>query len=233
MMKLWSISICLFLGTGQAFSQNEKAAADWETVRHHEIGLDATGFIKKFTNITGESDFQYPIYQFTYRYKMNVGNIRFGAGGLYAENEFQNLYYGDSTIRKRFTKTLNLRLGWEFKTDISKRWQAFYGVDFRASYGQFRDDNYTYEYQYSLGREYNTETIGIAPLLGFRFKITPRLSLTTEANFSISMTKSKETIKYIPLNDYVPIVEDKELDELKSINGYFDAPLSVILTFDI
>ncbi len=232
-MKIVLSTLLLLIGTAQGFSQTEASTKDWETERHHEIGLDATGFIKKFTNIIGETDFEYPTYQFTYRYKTNVGNIRFGVGGRYADNEFQTFYYTDSTIRKRIGKSLNFRLGWEFKTDISKRWQAFYGLDFRASYFYSRNDAYDYTGSYLLGRESNGETVGVAPLLGFRFKITPRLSLTTEASFAFNISKNNTRIYYIPLIDSAPLIDDLEYDELKSVNGDFNAPLSVILTFDI
>ncbi|MFK8044597.1 MAG: hypothetical protein AB8B72_03825 [Crocinitomicaceae bacterium] len=201
----------------------------------HEIGLDATSFIKYFTTFNNTDFFTptNPTYQFTYRLKSKYGNVRFGAGGNYSEQEFQNNFIGDSTVRKRMNNALNIRIGYELKTDISKRWQAFYGIDFRPSYQYFRDDAVQYNFEYVVGQEIKSKILGVAPLLGFRFKATPRLSLTTEASFPVNFVNTTTRTYFAARFDGVPFREDDEIEGLKSVFGQFNPPISLIVTFDL
>lgn len=209
----------------------------------NEIGLDATGFIKRFLSF-GNSYYDYgygygygeiynPTYQVTYRRLFNAGNIRFGVGGSYNSEDFQKFYSVDSTIRTRMNNSFDARLGWEFKTELSKRWQVYYGVDFRTSYTYFKDDDIDFNASYASGVETNTQVFGLAPLLGFRFKITPRLSLTTEASFALNIQESKTRNYYSPRYEALPPIEDVKAPTLKSVYGTFNQPLSVIITFNL
>jgi len=216
---------------GQAQTESEKSAIDIM----HEIGLDATSFIKYFTNFNNTDFFTAinPDYQLSYRLKSRFGNLRIGAGGNYSEQEFQNNFIGDSTIRKRMNNAINFRIGLEYKTEISKRWQAFYGIDFRPSFQYFRDDATQYNFEYVIGQETKSRILGVAPLLGFRFKATPRLSLTTEASFPVNFVNTTTRTYFAARFDEVPFREDDEIEGLKSVFGQFNPPISLIVTFDL
>ena len=244
-MKLLFITLLLIMGTGQISAQTPKVNSDAEIDRHHEIGIDVTGFIKRFLNVgnvfydQGYGYYYYPepynpIYQATYRYMMKPGNIRFGVGGAINSEDFDNIiYYGDSTIRKRVNNILDLRLGWEFKTDLSKRWQAFYGLDIRGSYVYSRNDAWNIDIDYVTGRESKTKVLGIAPVLGFRFKISSRFSLTTEASFALNFSETVTKEYYANRNGIVPKKQDFIFPKLNSIKGSFNQPLSIIATFNL
>ena len=236
-MKSATLLLLISLSGLTAISQTPSAGQDLEIdkFRHHELGVDVTGFIKYFTNIVNseESVLPFSVYQFSYRFKMQrFGNVRFGAGGAYNEREFQNVFIQDSTIRKFMNNIVNVRIGWEYQSEISKRWQAFYGIDFRPGYGYLRNDAVQYNGGYVVGEETKIKVFGVAPLLGFRFKITPRLSLTSEASFSLSFQESTKRTYFVPLFDTVPPQEEVSTT-LKSTFGNFNAPLSIIMTFDL
>ncbi|MFK8038117.1 MAG: hypothetical protein AB8B74_07505 [Crocinitomicaceae bacterium] len=243
-MKNALVAIIFIIGGFNGISQTDESNLGIDNFRHHEVGLDATGFIKYFTNILNLDDAVQPvsIYQFTYRFKTRkFGNIRFGAGGNYNEREFQNFFQGDSTVRTRMSNGVSVRIGWEYHTEISKRWEAFYGIDFRPTFSYFRDDAIGYEYSqidpwnntiaYVVGQEVKSKTMGVAPLLGFRFKVTPRLSLTSEASFSVNFQENS-TRTYYSIFDNAVAKEDFKTN-LKNTFGSFNAPLSIILTFDL
>lgn len=234
-MKAIFFIVLFFLSFTDAFSQKLETELDWDQNRHHEIGVDATGFIKQFTNLNGDffSANFIPIYQFTYRYKTRFGNLRFAIGGNYSEQEFQNLFIGDSTIRKRMNNFISGRIGWEFKNEISKRWQVFYGVDFRPSFSYAREDALQYNFDYVIGQESKSKIMGFAPLLGFRFRLLPRLSLMTEASFVMNFQTTSNRLYYAPRYDEFPAKEDVKMDDLKSVYGSFNAPINVIIAFDL
>lgn len=215
-----------------AFSQTE-SDSQWTHDRHHEIGLDVTAFIKQFTTFNGSGFILDPVYQFTYRYKTKFGNARFGIGGAYQESEYQDLWISDSTIRTRMENMVSARIGWEFKTEISRRWQAFYGIDFRPNFYYNRNDSYNYDFEYIIGREEKTTIMGVAPLLGFRFRLTERLSLTTEASFALNFQNSAERIYYMPRYDFVGPKGDYKSEDLKSVYGRFIAPTFITINFDL
>lgn len=207
---------------------------------NNEFGVDATGFIRQFLNFnssTGQSTIYEPIYYLTYRRHFPIGNIRFAIGGNFANNEYtSNSLPVDTLIYHSNSSSVNARIGWEFTSEISKRWQVFYGVDFRPSYVYFLNEgNYSTSgiNRYVAKTETKRQVYGGAPLLGFRYRITQRLSVVTEASFSVNRQISETKTTYVGRTSATPFKADDKFPKLKTAYTQFTQPISLFLTVDL
>ena len=203
-------------------------------VYHNEFGIDATGFIKQFLNFNQSQfggNYYQPTYYLTYRRLLKCGNIRFAIGGDLANAEALPVP-PDSVTTRSSSYSLDARLGWEFFINLHKRWQVFYGVDFRPSYSYSKNDGAFNNGGYANGTENKTQIYGIAPLLGFRFKLTDRLSLTTEASYSINFSTYEGRRYFTPLSSQFPSKPDELVPKTKRMYSNFSQPVSLILTFN-
>ncbi len=201
----------------------------------NEFGLDGTGFIRSFLTFNVESVMSAnydPIYYLTYRRKFQPGNIRFAIGGGYEQMNFPGPQ-SDSLMFARNSYSIDLRIGWEFTNELSSRWQVFYGLDFRTSFAHSYNEAHYYSGGYANGRESYHQILGIAPLLGFRFRITDRISLLTEASFSLNWTKSEHREFFTPVNSTYPEIPDEKDPTVNSVYTSFRQPLSIFIVFDI
>lgn len=202
----------------------------------NEFGLDATGFIKSFLNFNAESisfgPNYSPIYYLSYRRKFKPGNIRFAIGGGYSQEDIPTSLY-DSLKFERNSHSIDFRIGWEFKNELGKRWQVYYGLDFRTSIAHSYNEATYYSGGYANGTESDRQVFGLAPLLGFRFRVTERISLLAEASFSMNWTKNDSRDFYTPLNSSYPERPDEEDPTTRSVYTSFSQPLSIFFVFDI
>lgn len=206
-----------------------------EKVYHNEFGIDATGFLKQFFNFNqGQfSEYYSAIYYLTYRRHFKCGNIRFAIGGDFANNDFSSSISTDSNKYHNNSYLLNSRIGWEFFNNLSHRWQVFYGIDFKPSVGYIKNDAPYWSGGYANGYEAKSRIYGIAPLLGFRFKLNNRLSFSTETSFSVNWQQDEKKYYYIPISNQYPPLPDEVLPKtIKIISSYFQ-PLTLFLTFEI
>lgn len=201
----------------------------------NEFGLDGTGFIRSFLNVNIESatyaNYQ-PIYYLSYRRKFKPGNIRFAIGGAYEQQDIPG-FQPDSMMFARNSYSIDLRIGWEFTNELSNKWQVFYGLDFRTSFSHSYNEARYYSGGYANGTESDHQILGIAPLLGFRFRITDRISLLTEASFSLNWTKSESRDFFTPVNSTYPELPDEEDPTTNSVYTSFRQPFSIFFVFDI
>ncbi|WP_343631967.1 hypothetical protein [Fluviicola sp.] len=220
------LSGCLLL------AQNGLSQNDSVHKYKNEFGIDVTGTIRFFTKFQNTSDYSYsPTYYLTYRRYFEPGNIRFGIGGQVSDEEIPGMV-GDSSIYKRKSNSVDSRLGWEFKSELSKRWQVFYGLDFRLSIGSERNEAAFFNGGYAVGFENHSVTYGFAPVLGFRFRINNRISLLTEANFSVNFSKYKTRNIYTPLSGF-PDLPDEIAPNTKSVYTSFSQPIALYFVFNI
>lgn len=199
----------------------------------NEFGIDITGTIRFFTKFQNTSDYNYtPNYFLTYRRYFEPGNIRFAIGGS-ASNQEQPSPFGDSAVYRLISNSMDTRLGWEFKSELSKRWQVFYGLDFRFSFGNTKNEAAFFNGGYAYGFETHFTNFGFSPVLGFRFNINDRISLLTEANFSVNFSKYyKNRDFYIPLAGN-PEIPDKTSPDTKSFYTQFAQPIAIYFVFKI
>jgi hypothetical protein len=178
---------------------------------NNEFGIDATGFVKQFLNFNQSiGAFNYiPTYYLTYRRYLTPGNVRFAIGGDFVNQNIPPVLAKDSNKYNLNAYGFGARLGWEFYNDLSQRWQVFYGVDLNATYTYSKNDASYWSGNYAIGMEKKMEAYGLAPVLGFRFKLNNRLNLVTEANYSINYGITTLKNYSIPITNQFPRVEDE------------------------
>lgn len=230
-MKKTYLTILMAVIFFAAFAQEN---TDQVKVYKNEFGIDATGFLKQIINFDPTQSYPdySPNYYLTYRRHFKSGNIRFAVGGSFSNISTPSdlatgpKYFYDNTY------SFCSRIGWEFFNDLSKHWQVFYGLDFIPSfYHQKTDKDYT-SGGYAKGSENKNQGYGIAPVLGFKFKLTNRLSIMTEINYSLVYLQSEHRNYYTPLLDSSPALPD-EKTKSKNVFGSFSQPFSLFLLFDI
>lgn len=222
-----------------SFFAISSAAIGQDTVKtkqyHNEFGIDATGFVKQFIFISTNNfpEYYIPSYFLTYRRHLKCGNIRFAIGGSFSDHDIPTAFTGDSNNYHYTSRSFDSRIGWEFSNELSKRWQVFYGMDFRPSFSYTKDDAPYWNGGYANGSEEKSQNYAIAPVLGFRFRINQRLSLSTEASFSLNFQQSESKRYYLPVSSIYPPKNDVIVPKAKTVFTGFSQPLSLFLTFDI
>jgi len=215
------------------FAQDSAAT---KKMYRNEFGIDATGFLKQFLNFNQQQQFSnsyFPTYYLTYRRYFKCGNIRFAAGGDFSNAEVPPAFTGDNNKYHNISQSVNARIGWEFVNELSKHWLVYYGFDFRPSTVYSKNDATFWNGGYASGRETKTQIYGLAPVLGFRFKITDRLSILTEASFSINTQKDIQRTYYTPVSSLYPAMPDDGPNTTKKIFSSFGQPLSIFIVFKI
>lgn len=200
---------------------------------HNEFGIDVTSFVKEFLNINQNSQDYIPTYYLTYRRNFKCGNLRFGIGANYSSQDIPPAFVGDHKQYHSNAHSIDLRIGWEFVTDLSKSWQVFYGVDFRPSFIYNKNDAPYWNAGYANGQEVKSQNMGVAALLGFRFRLNDRLSLRTETNFSFNWLQNSGRNYFIPVSSQYPAIPDVDIPKTKSSFSHFTPPVSLMLSFKI
>jgi hypothetical protein len=227
-MKTIILVLALCSIATSAYSQDE-----FETENKNELGLDVTGFIRFFTQFQASNDFNYqPTYYLTYRRLFENGNIRFGIGGDY--DQFENTTpLTDSLTFLNKSSALSTRIGWEWKTKLSKRWSAYYGGDFRFTHSSGDNEAVFFNGGYAVGNEFTANTLGLSPILGFRFKLNDRISLLTEASLSFNYLIYDQKDTSIPITSGLPAQDDIVQPQTNSFYTTFQQPISIYFVFNL
>ena len=221
-----------FLAFGALFF---RAQDTLKPVRRNELGLDFTPLIKFYLNVGNNSTslpYQ-PVYYLTYRYHFKKSNIRCAIGGDYADSEASSPYSGDTKTYHNTSHALYFRIGYERFENLSKRWQIFYGIDFRPSVIYEKNDAPYWNGGYANGVEDQTVSLGIAPLLGLRFRINNRVSILTESSYQLNKNNSWQKRYFIPVDNSYPAIPGSPKTKSQSVNTTFIFPMALVLTFDI
>jgi len=208
--------------------------SDTNKIYHNEFGIDVTGFARQFLTFGQNPASNNVIYYLTYRRMFSSGNIRSGLGADFRQKKLRNPYNSlDSNKYNLSILNLNYRIGWEFVSELSKRWQVYYGLDFKLNTNSDKNDASITSNSYITGIYSSYQMYGISPLVGFRFRLNERLSLTTEASFSIFYSEYKEKRTFKPQSSVFAEVPDQIKPTSKEIYTSFSQPISIILTFDL
>jgi hypothetical protein len=204
-------------------------------VYHNEFGIDATSFIKQFFdfNTSAFGNEYTPTYYLTYRRHFKYGNIRFAIGGSFSNYNQPDEYTGDTNKYYYHSYSVNARIGWEFINELSKYWQVFYGIDFCPSYSYIKNDGQYFNAGYANGYEDKSQIYGVAPLLGFRFRLSKRLSISTETSFTLNWEKDSSKNYYTPVSSQYPSIPTVINPKTKKTYSSYAQPISLFFTFDI
>jgi hypothetical protein len=203
-------------------------------VYHNEFGVDVTSFFRQFINQGQTPTYYTPNYYLTYRRYLKTGNIRFAIGGDFDSHNLYNPYSSGDSIKLSYNaSSFDIRLGWEFCSELSKHWQVFYGADLRSSFQHVKNDAPYFNNGYANGIETKDQIYGLAPLLGFRFRITNRLSISTETSFSINWQRSSDRRYNTQVSNLYTPTDEIVIPKTTKIYSNFRQPIYLFLTFSI
>ena len=160
--------------------------------KKHEIGINATSFIKEFLSLNS-SDVDEGNYMLTYK-KHNPNNtaFRLGLGGRISQVN-ETLEGGGKLETKN--NLLALRVGYEWNKTISKRWNIYYGIDAITDFTQDVSQTITF---LNTGQVEEVQlrdqsvAFGGGPIFGIQFFISKNISLTTEGSLYYRYTSLNE-----------------------------------------
>lgn len=150
--------------------------------RKWEIGMNATSVV---SNFLGKSDAEvlspgdYPF--FCKKIFSPKSALRIGLGAKISMKKEDQFFMGGTTVLKSGENAFNLRVGYEGRSYLSRRWMVYYGVDIvsgyynRASVSQAGGDN--------IGTQDKGIMIGAGPIYGLQFGLGKRLHLGVEGSF--------------------------------------------------
>ena len=239
-MKKLLFAIMLLCPPAASFAQSDDNPAAAMTAPaasgyKNEFGIDVSSLLRQFFNANQYYGVNNPPYYLTYRRHFKPGNIRFAIGGSYTNQDYPTTVPGNSnpTIFNQYYYQADFRLGWEFVTELASRWQVFYGLDVRPSFSHSRNEGGNYNNGYAQGIESKSTTVGLAPVLGFRYRITNRLSIMTEGAFSVYYQASSTRQFFTPASSQYPAIPDANPPKTKVTATNFIQPVSLIVAFDI
>lgn len=217
-MKRIIVLIVVCCSFSPLWSQDSTASAP---VFRHELGLDATPFLTQFLSLT-PGGFAYNPYFARYRFHLEKWALRAAVGGnVRTQEDLTN-----DTITVDYQQTaFQLYVGIERKTQLSRRWQCFFGLDLYWSRLNDKSDRFHLKIKESTHQSRQEDNFGVSPFLGFRFSFTERLSLTTSANLQIYYrTISGQSL-------FTPDTSRNNVYESSGWQSRFNSPLSVFFNF--
>ncbi|MBL0126136.1 MAG: hypothetical protein IPP83_01495 [Flavobacteriales bacterium] len=216
------------------------ANAQTDSIAHrhrHEVGADMSAFVRVFIShyASLEPDLlAQPDHLLSYRYHFRHFNVRFGVGGA-ADDEERDASWTNSQPGETYhikTSKVAFRIGVEGFQELNRRWQVFYGLDLRPSWDRY-DNGFTSSNQgYNNARHTREQHLAAAPVLGIRYRITPRFSVLTETSIAFMTTQYGSTVVFTPQTDAYPARED-EVVKTTSFATVYQAPILLIAAFDL
>lgn len=162
---------------------------------------------------------------FSFMYKSYSGETKATRYGLYAslqvtDTQVKNLSH--SNTQKSYI-SVSLRIGKEFQNHISEKWVWYYGGDVVPS---ILINEYEYRYANDMYRAYSSKGygLGVSPLLGIRYNVTPRVYVAAEANVTLAYNISRVSEK-----QYNP--EETLQDYRENTLRFYTSPASGIYLF--
>lgn len=169
------------------------AQTDQEQKPTHQIGVNATLFIKQFLSFNNTIGGGSP-YLLTYKYIEGNQGWRIGFGGSNAKTK--NNTNSITGLNSNSSLTIDTRLGYEWQKGLDKHWLLYYGVDAVYSYSKLHFKNTTLGGGFPQKQEdviSSTESFsaGGGPILGVEFKINKRISLNAETTGYVTYSESR------------------------------------------
>lgn len=205
MKKLLIISTCFLFFSTISISLLAQETEEFNT-KKTEVNIAVANIFAKNNYLPSYYYFDgdYYMYAYTdyYRQPELVVGLKFhgnkGAFRLGTNLKYSNVTYeeqngsADKYTYRNFGTTLSL--GYEWHSTFN-RVNIFYGFDVATSYsGYFMEQEYSSSYPYEQRVEEtktNEFTIGVNPLVGVNFFITPNLSVGTEMKFIAEYVSGK------------------------------------------
>jgi hypothetical protein len=165
----------------------------------HQVGFDATGFIKQFIvfNNTAPTNMNPFSYNYKALWRSADGMAYMGPRvGIGFTNDQESTHPDENTDRTITSSSIAARIGFERQHVITKSWHLYYGVDimYATAYDKaetvFKSHPAAPDGFTTLTRDM-AETRGAGPIMGIQFNINKRLCLSTESSFFYTETTSR------------------------------------------
>jgi hypothetical protein len=188
-----------------------------------------------FTDEYGNLVLQYPFGEIFrqpnivagFKYQLGSGALRFGANLSYNSGSLEDDNPRETKNSYSYLGT-KLNLGYEWHSTFG-RVNVFYGVDGSFGYtnNEIRSEYMNYDYPSESTSTLKESAIGINPLVGVNFFITPALSIGTELKFTAEYTTGKLTSEFIDGAPQPPVYDRNEEQKSNGFRAYF-GPLGFI-----
>lgn len=204
------------------------------TTFKNEFGTDVIGLVQEILNFNNtQFGAPYaPIYHLTYKRHFEKMSLRVGVGGNISADEVTDNAINE--IIKNSRSLFNYRIGVEKSMNLSKRWNFYYGVDFKHLIDNGRTDYSAQNGGWRIGSDRKSSRLGLSPLFGIEFRITDRVALQTEANFMAYHLKvtNQPLITQISDNPSFPM-PSTDLETIIGNGIEFNIPNFLVLTVKI
>jgi hypothetical protein len=218
-MKM-KLLIAMVLLSTNVFSQGTVEDTT-KKVHNNIISLDATGLLRQFFNLNTGSGYLNSDYIIAYRRVIKNNALKLELGGDISNTNGKS----NDTLNNTHTNyILNVSLGFEHYTYLSKKWTFYYGVNAIYNYSEYKNktDWTTTSYYTNAG---SSKSIGIAPVLGIVFKITNRVNIATETSYNVSYVKTAMS------NSAIPYTQNDRKSTTAGIETRFIAPTQISFRF--
>lgn len=151
-----------------------------------EYGLNMTGLILEFVPLINRTTGRTGPYSFSYKKFRGNHAFRMALGAHINPNEAFNI--------SEPLNNINIRIGHEYRKEISKRWRYSRGMDFVALAGSFNSPIG------NIGSSLNNGDIGagLGFTLGAEYLILPNLSVSSEGMLFAGFMTNGPVINFIP-----------------------------------
>lgn len=190
----------------------------------HQIGANASQFVKQFITPNNAGLSNNNPYLVTYRLLTPKINYRLGLGGT---STFLNEDNGPGQFQRNTDNSaINARIGVDFKKEITKHWFIYYGVDLTLA----RSKNVVTTTP--KGGQFISKTVvtrsskanGAAACLTFEYRLNDKITMFTEANLNYSRGRSLEKV------DNPDFPNSSTESTTRSGNFIFNAPISLFFS---
>ena len=170
------------------------AQDDSERNSTHELGVNATSFVKNFLSLNA-ADVDEGDYVLTYKKHQQNRALRIGLGGRFSQVNEDLEGGGKLTTKDNFAA---LRVGYEWNKSVAQRWNIYYGLDAITDFTQSVSSTSSF---LNTGQiedvKLSSERIGFGggPIIGIQFFISKNISLATEGSlyFRYNTSNDKES----------------------------------------
>lgn len=203
----------------------------------HYFGLQANQLLRQLFDFGGSSTVPANAYSLVFSFNSPLTGAGMNTGFGYTFNEFND---GDAT-NKRETKINDffLRVGYEKKRSLGKRWLASTGIDVVVDRQRNETENTT-DFGSGNRSKINSKTKisawGLGPRITLNFKVSERIYIGTEATYYFKSIKDERIIEseitsqiFDPFTGQIRLQTTRDKDEVESKNKRFSFASPAVL----
>lgn len=191
----------------------------------HQIGVNASGFVKQFITPNNAANNNANPYLVTYRMYTPKINYRAGVGGTYS---FLNEDNGAAQfLQNTDQQSYNMRVGVDFIKPIAKRWFFYYGIDLTTFRSSTKIETTPKNPGPFVSKSIVTRTAkssGASGCFTFEYRLNDKITMFTEANLNFTRSRSLEKVE----NPDFP--NSSSESKTRAGNFNFTSPLSIFFS---